>query len=91
MVCVCLCVRINLTTQNIMDATLNAMSLACAESGSGIIQVGFLMALAGVPVMELFHNVGYWRRTRVCCACQWAESGKKSDPGKTLEVVQVLF
>jgi hypothetical protein len=71
MVYVHLCGRINLITQNLMAAILNAMSLACAKSGGGIfMQVGFLMALAGVPVMELFHNVGYWQRTRVCCARQ---------------------
>jgi len=40
-------------------------------------QVGFRMALAGVPVRELFDNVGYWLRTRVPHACQWAESAKK--------------
>jgi hypothetical protein len=74
-----------------MDAILNAMSLACAESGGGIMQVGFLMALDGVPVMELFHNVGYWRRTRVRLARQRTERGKKSDLGKTPKVVQVLF
>ena len=54
-------------------------------------QAGFLMALAGVPVRELFENVGYWQRTRVPRARQLAESAKKSDPGKALEVVQVLF
>jgi hypothetical protein len=74
-----------------MDAILNALLLACAKLGGGIMQVGFLMALAGVPVMELFHNVGYWQRTRVCCACQQAERGKKSNPGKTPKVVQPLF
>jgi hypothetical protein len=66
-----------------MDAILNAMLLACAKLGGSIMQVGFLMTLAGVPVMELFHNVGYWRRTRVGYARQWAERGKTSDPGKT--------
>ncbi len=91
MVCVRLCARNNLPTQNIKDAILNALLLACTESGGGIMQVGFLMALAGVPVMELFHNVGYWWRTRVRRACQRAERGKKSDPGKTPKVVQVLF
>ncbi len=91
MVCVRLCARINLTTQNIMDAILNALLLACAESGSGIMQVGLLMALVRVPVMELFHNVGYWQRTRVRRACQRAERGKKSNPGKSPKVVQVLF
>jgi hypothetical protein len=88
---VCLCARINLTTQNIIDAILNALSLACAKLGGGIMQVGFLLALAGVPVMELFHNVGYWQRMRVHCACQRAEKEKKSNPGKTPEVVQVLI
>ena len=47
-------------------------------------QVGFLMALAGVSVRELFDYVGYWRRKRVPRARQWAESAKKSDPGKYL-------
>ena len=28
-------------------------------------QVGFLMALAGIPVRELFDIIGYWWRTRV--------------------------
>jgi hypothetical protein len=74
-----------------MDAILNALSLACAKLGGGIMQVGLLMALAGVPVMELFQNVGYWWRTMVLCARQWAERGKKSDLGKTPKVVQVLF
>jgi hypothetical protein len=73
-----------------MDAILNALLLASAKSGGRIMQVGFLMALAGVPVMELFHDVGYWQRTRIHCACQWAERGKKSDPGKIPKVVQVL-
>ena len=54
-------------------------------------QVGFLMALAGVPVRELFDYVRYRRRTRVPRARQWAESTKKSDPGKTPKVFQVLF
>jgi hypothetical protein len=74
-----------------MDAILNALLLACTKLGGGIMQVGFLVALAGVPMMKLFHNFGYWQRTRVCHACQWAERGKKSDPGKTPKVVQVLF
>ena len=60
-----------------MNANLNALSLACAELGGGIMQDGFLMALARVPVMELFHNVGYWWRTRVRGACQWAEREKR--------------
>jgi len=56
-------------------------------------QVGFLMALAGVPLMELFVYVGYWRRTRVPRARQRAraESVKTSDPGQTPKVLQVLF
>jgi hypothetical protein len=28
-------------------------------------QFGFVMALRGVPVKELFKDVGYWQRTRV--------------------------
>ena len=35
-----------------MHTILNALSLACAESRIGSMQVGFLMALAGVPVRE---------------------------------------
>ena len=54
-------------------------------------QVGFLMALAGVPVRELFVYVGYWQRTRVPRACQRAESVKMSDRGQTPKVLQVLF
>ena len=50
-VCVCSS-RINLPTQNTMHTILNALSLACAESRIGSMQVGFLMALAGVPVRE---------------------------------------
>ena len=75
---VCVCAnRINLPTQNIMLTILNALSLACAKSSICSMQVGFCMALAGVPVRELFDNVGYWRRTRVPCARQWAESAKE--------------
>ena len=47
-----------------MHTILNALSLACAESSIGSMQVGFLMALAGVPVRELFIYVGHWRRMR---------------------------
>jgi hypothetical protein len=54
-------------------------------------QAGFLMALEGVPVRELFVYVGYWRRTRVPRARPRAESEKKSDSGKTPKVLQVLF
>jgi len=77
---VCFCAgRINLPTQNTMPTILNALSLACAESSIGSMQVGFLIALAGV-----------WR-TRFPCACQRAESTKNSDLGKTPKVLQVLF
>ena len=88
-VCVCAS-KINLPTQNIMLTILNALSLACAKSSICSMQVGFCMALAGVPVRELFDNVGYWRRTRVPCARQWAESAKKYS-GKSPKVIQVLF
>jgi hypothetical protein len=54
-------------------------------------QVGFLMALTGVPVRELFLYVRYWWRTRVLHAPQWAESVKTSDPGQTPKVLQVFF
>jgi hypothetical protein len=74
-----------------MFTILNALPLACAESSIGSMQVCFLMALAGVPVRELFNYVGYWQRTRVPHAGQLAESAKKSDPGQTLKLIQVLF
>ncbi len=45
------------------------------------------MALSGVPVRELFNYVGYWWRMRVPHARLWAESAKKSDPGKTPKVL----
>jgi hypothetical protein len=67
-----------------MLTILNALSLACAKSSIGIMQVGFRMALAGVPVRELFNNVEYWWRTRVPCARQWAESAKEVIPEKHL-------
>ena len=70
-----------------MHTILNALSLVCAESSIGSMQLGFLMALAGVPVRELFTYVGYWWRMRVPHARQWAESAKKSDPGKTPKVL----
>ena len=70
---------------------LNILLLACTKSSIGSMRVDFLMALAGVPVRELFVYVGYWKRTRVPCAPQWAESAKKSDSGTTLEVLQVYF
>ena len=35
-----------------MQTILNALSLACAESSIGSMQVDFIMALAGVPVRE---------------------------------------
>jgi len=74
-----------------MHTILNALLLACAKSSIGSMQIGFLMALAGVLVRELFVYVGYWRRTRVPRAHHWAESVKKSDSGKTPKVLQVLF
>ena len=83
--------RINLPTQNTMHTILNDLSLACAESSICSMQVGFIMALAGVPVRELFVCVGYWRRTRVPRARQWTENIKMSDPGQTPKVLQVLF
>ena len=74
-----------------MHTILNALSLACAESSIGSMQVGFIMALAEVPVRKLFVYVGYWRRTRVSCARRWAENVKTSDPGQTPKVLQALF
>jgi hypothetical protein len=69
-----------------MVAILNALLLACTKLSGSSMQVGFLMALAEVPGGGLFDNVGYWTRKRVPCACQTAESTKKSDPEKTLKV-----
>ena len=74
-----------------MLTILNALSVANAVLSIGSMQVGFLMALAGVPVRILFVYVGYWWRTRVPRARQWAESAKKSDPGKTPKVLQYYF
>jgi len=74
-----------------MHTILNALSLACAKSSIGSMQVGFIMALAGVPVREFFVYVGYWWRTRILRARQWAENVKTSDPGQTPKVLQVLF
>ncbi len=89
---VCICAsRINLPTQNIMLTFWNALLLACAKSSIVSMQVGFLMALAVVSVRKLFDRVGNWWRTRVPCAHQWPESAKKSDPGQTPKVIQVLL
>ncbi len=88
--CVCAS-RINLPAQNMTLTILNALPLACTESSIGSTQVGFVMALVGVPVKELLDDVGYWRRTRVPCACQWAASVKKRNRASTTTVVQVLF
>ncbi len=57
--CVQFCARINLATQNIMPTILNALLLGCTKSTISSMQIGFLMALAGVPVGELFDIVGY--------------------------------
>ena len=59
-----------------MLTIMNALLLVCAKSSIGSMQVGFLMAMAGVPVRELFVYVGYWRRTRVPCGRQPAERVK---------------
>ncbi len=74
--CVCAS-RINLPAQNTTLTILNALPLACAELSVGSMQVGFVMALVGVPVKELLDDVGYWRRTRIPRACQRAASVKK--------------
>ncbi len=74
-----------------MHTILNTLSLECAKLSIGSMQVSFQMALAGVSVRELFICVGYWRRTRVPHAHQWAESVKTSDPGQTSKVFQLLF
>jgi len=82
---------IKVPTQNIMLAILNALSLACNKLIIGSMQAGFLMAFTGVPERKLFDLVGYWQRTRVPCAHQWAESAKMSDPRQTTKATQVLF
>ena len=74
-----------------MHTILNALLLACAELSIGSMQVGFLMALAEVPVRVMFVYVGYWRRTSVPRARQWDESVKTSDPRQTPKVLKVLF
>ena len=84
-------IRINLPTQNTMHTILNALSLACAEPSIGSMQVGFIMALAGVPVRELFVYVGYWLRTRVPHARQWAESVKRVIPDKHQRYFKYYF
>ena len=89
---VCICARrINLPTQNMMLTILNALLLAYTKSSIGSMHIGFLMALDRVPVGELFDAVEYWQRTRVPRTRRRAESAKKSDPRKTLKVIQVLF
>jgi hypothetical protein len=76
-VCVCAS-RINLPAQNATLTILKALALACAKSRVGSTQVGFVMALVGVPVKELLKDVGYWQRMRVPCACQQAAGVKKA-------------
>ncbi len=88
--CVCAS-RINLPAQNTTLTILNALLLACAETSVDSMQVGFVMALVGVPVKELLDDVGYWQRTRVPHACQWAASVKKRNHASTTTVVQVLI
>ena len=56
---------------------------------AGSMQVGFLMALAGVSVRESFHNAGCLWRTRVPFIN--GLRAKTSDIGKTPKVIQVLF
>ncbi len=83
--------RINLPAQNTTLTILNALSLAYAKSNVGSTQAGLIMALVGVPVKELLNDIGYWQRTRVPRACQWAASIKKCNRASTTTVVQVLF
>ncbi len=73
--CVCAS-RNNLTAQNTTLTISDALPLACAKLSVGSTHIGFVMALVGVPVKELLDDVGYWRRTRVPCACQRAASVK---------------
>ena len=58
-VCVCASTRVNPPKQNIILTILKALSLACAKWSIGSMQVSFLMALARVPVRELFNNIGF--------------------------------
>ena len=69
---------------------LNALLLACTVLSIGSTQVSSVMALAGVPVRELFNDVGYWRRKRVPQLVTPLRSAKKGNCGKTRKVVQVL-
>ena len=55
-VCVC-ATRINLSAQNTMLTILNALPPVCAELSRCSMQVGFIMALGGVPVKESFDDV----------------------------------
>ena len=71
--------RIHLPAQNTLLTILNTLSLARTKSSVGSMLVGFVLALVRVPVKELFVDVGYWQRTRVPCARQWAASVKKRD------------
>jgi hypothetical protein len=52
--------------------------------------ISFVVALGGVPVKELFNDVGYWRRKRVPQLVTPLRSAKKGNCGKTRKVVQVL-
>ncbi len=89
--CVCAS-RINLPAQNTTLTILNALLLACAKLSIGSMQVGFVMALVGVPAKELLNDVGYWQRTRVPRACQLTGCEcKKACRTTTTTVVQVLF
>ncbi len=54
--CVCAS-RINIPAQNTRLTILNALLFACAKSSVGSTQVGFVMALVGVPVKELLDDV----------------------------------
>ena len=54
-------------------------------------RVDFVMALGGVPVIELFNDARYWQRTRVPWLFSPLRPQQKGDCGKARKVVQVLF
>ena len=51
--------RIKPQTHKKMVTNLNALSFGSVASSMGNMPVGIPMALARVPVVELFHVVGY--------------------------------
>ena len=79
------------TTQTQMVSKLNALSFGPAASSIGDMPGSILMALAGVPAVELFNLVWYWWRTSVLRACKPAGSTKTRVCTKISSVIQLLF